>query len=71
MIRQTDLKGDASGASAQRPTEEAPMDRFVHRANLDRFRQILARTTDEAERQRIAKLLAEEEAKNRLPPEGE
>ena len=35
---------------------------FVHRENLKHYKQLLERTTDDAERQRIFKLLAEEEA---------
>ncbi len=44
------------------------MERFVHRANLERYRQELSVTTDEARRQQLLKLLAEEEAKE-IPPE--
>ena len=40
------------------------MERFVHRQNIERFRRLLAETVDEAERRRILKLLAEEEAKD-------
>lgn len=43
------------------------MESFVHRENLERFRRLLAQTTDEAERRTILKLLAEEEAKERFP----
>jgi hypothetical protein len=35
--------------------------RFVHRENLNRYRQSLAHTSDEAERQCIMRLLSEEE----------
>ena len=42
------------------------MERFVHRANIERYRRLLALASDEAERQRITKLLAEEEAKDRV-----
>ena len=45
------------------------MDRFVHRANLYRYRQELAMTTEEVRRQQLLKLLAEEEAKG-PPPAG-
>lgn len=44
------------------------MERFVHRQNLEHFRKQLAETTDEQQRERLRKLLAEEEAKDRLPP---
>ena len=43
------------------------MEQFVHQQNLDHFRKRLAETKDEAERQQILKLLAEEEAKDRRP----
>ncbi len=46
------------------------MRRFVHRENIRHYRQLLERTADEAERQRILKLLSEEEAQIELddPP---
>jgi hypothetical protein len=37
--------------------------RFVRRANIAHYQKLLERTTDESERQRILKLLAEEKAK--------
>ncbi len=36
---------------------------FVHKENLKHLRELLRRTTDEAECQRIMKLIEEEEAK--------
>jgi hypothetical protein len=39
------------------------MQRFIHDENIRRFKQLLERTTDEVERQRILRLLAEEDAK--------
>jgi hypothetical protein len=36
------------------------MDRFVRRENVKHYRELLKTTTDEAERQKILKLLAEE-----------
>jgi hypothetical protein len=39
--------------------------RFVRRENVKNFRHLLEQTTDEAGRQRIMKLLAEEEKKQR------
>jgi len=36
--------------------------RFVHRENIRHYKDLLERTIDEADRQRILKLLAEEEA---------
>ena len=44
------------------------MERFVHRANLEHFRRLLAQTTDEAQRRKLEKLIAEEEAKDAQPP---
>ena len=37
------------------------MDRFVHDQNRKHLREVLARTTDKAERRRIVKLIEEEE----------
>jgi hypothetical protein len=39
------------------------MDRFVARLNIDHYRELLAKETDEAQRQRLVRLIAEEEAK--------
>ena len=39
------------------------MRRFIHYENIKHFKELLERTPDEAERDRILKLLAEEEAK--------
>jgi hypothetical protein len=39
------------------------MDRFIHDENLRHYRRLLERTTDPVERERILKLLAEEEAR--------
>lgn len=44
------------------------MERFIHRQNLERYRDLLARITDEAQRQQILKLIAEEEAKDSSSP---
>ena len=41
------------------------MENFVHRKNLERFRQMLLTATDDEQRERIKRLLAEEEAKDR------
>jgi hypothetical protein len=45
--------------------------RFIHRENIKHYKRLLERTTDESERQRILKLLAEEEAQIQLtdPPQ--
>ena len=42
------------------------MDRFVSRENIERYRRLATETADAAERSRILKLLAEEEAKFKL-----
>ena len=39
------------------------MDRSVARLNIEHYRRMLARETDEARRQQLLRLLAEEEAK--------
>lgn len=43
------------------------MERFVHRANLERFRRLLTQTTDETRRRQLERLIAEEEAKEDPP----
>ena len=45
------------------------MDRFVNRENIKRYRGLASASTDAAERLRIMKLLAEEEAKFKGGPE--
>jgi hypothetical protein len=45
------------------------MERFVHRQNIEHYRRLLAQTTDEAQRDLLLKLLAEEEAKD-IPAPG-
>ena len=42
-----------------------PLLRFIMRKNVKHYRQLLERTTNDAERQRIMKLLVEEEKKQR------
>jgi hypothetical protein len=42
------------------------MDRFVTRENIERYRTLASESTDAAERSRIMKLLAEEDAKFKL-----
>lgn len=39
------------------------MERTVARLNIEHFRRLLAEETDESKRQRLLRLLAEEEAK--------
>jgi hypothetical protein len=39
------------------------MDKFVAKANIEHYRRLLAKESDEAKRQLLARLLAEEEAK--------
>jgi hypothetical protein len=41
------------------------MERFIHRENIKHYEKLLQTTTDEAERQRIQKLLEEE--RKRMP----
>jgi len=41
------------------------MERFVRRKNIEHYQHLLERVTDEAERQRLIKLLAEEEQKQK------
>lgn len=45
--------------------EYRSQDRFVRRENVKRFNEMLKAAKDEAERQRILKLLAEERRKQR------
>ena len=45
------------------------MDRFIHSENMRHYRRLLERTTDPVERERILRLLAEEEAKAAPSPE--
>lgn len=47
---------------------EARMDKFLHRHNLENFRKQLAEAKDDAQRQTLLKLLAEEEAKESPAP---
>ena len=44
-----------------------PMDLFLHYANLERFRKLLAATTDEEQRRTLLRLLADEESKDQTP----
>ena len=46
------------------------MDKYIHRENLALFKKRFAEAKDEAQRQIVAKLLAEEEARD-LPPKAE
>ena len=43
------------------------MQSFIHRKNLEHYRKLLAGSPDEAEREQLVKLLAEEEAKEPPP----
>jgi len=45
------------------PYGEVAMERFIHQENLKHLRELLTRTTDDAECQRIVKLIEEEERK--------
>jgi hypothetical protein len=42
------------------------MQEFIHRKNLEKFRQLLAETKDEEQRRQLERLLAEEAAKEPL-----
>ena len=42
------------------------MDKFVKAENIRHYRRLLEQTTDESERRRLRKLLAEEEARDTL-----
>jgi len=43
------------------------MDKFLHRHNLENFRKQLAQTKDDAQRQTLLKLLAEEANESPAP----
>ena len=43
------------------------MERFIHRQNLERYRELLTQVTNARQRQQILKLIAEEEAKDEPP----
>lgn len=47
------------------------MNRFVYEQNLKHLREVLARTTDEAESRRIAKLIEREEEEDGKKPDGD
>ena len=49
--------------SAPRYSGGATLDRSVARLNIEHYKRMLARETDEARRQQLLRLLAEEEAK--------
>jgi hypothetical protein len=44
------------------------MDKFVKAENLRHYRRLLEQTTDEGERRRLMKLLADEKARDTLRP---
>ena len=46
------------------------MERFVSRENIKRYRHLASESTDAAERSRIMRLLADEEAKFKLELSG-
>jgi len=48
-----------------------PMEKFINRENIKIFKQRLEATTDEAQRQTLLTLLAEEKAKSQQLSEGE
>lgn len=44
------------------------MERFIRRKNIERYRKLLAETTDVEQRRKLEKLLAEEEGRGAQPP---
>jgi hypothetical protein len=62
LIGQTGHNGAKWNFGMGSPTGSL-MDRFIQQENLKHLGALLARTTDEAERQRIVRLIEEEEAK--------
>ena len=44
---------------------EANMDQFIRRQNVERYRRLLERVTEESDRQRITNLLVEERQKQK------
>ena len=46
-------------------TSSSALDRFIARQNIEHYRQLLAKETDEGKRQQLLRLLAEEEIKLR------
>ena len=42
-----------------------PVDRFIRAQNVRRYRSLLGRTTEEADREKLLSLLAEEEQKQK------
>jgi hypothetical protein len=44
------------------------MDRFIHRKKLEHYLRLLTQTADEAQREQLLKLLAEEEMTAQQPP---
>jgi hypothetical protein len=52
------------------PWEASPMEKFIKRENINIFKQRLTAPVDEAQRQTLLKLLAEEEAKFQQLNEG-
>jgi hypothetical protein len=45
-------------------------DQFVHRKNLEHYQRVLSETTNEAQRQSLLKLLAEEKMKGKQSSKG-
>ena len=56
--------------SALRYSGGATLDRSVARLNIEHYKRMLARETDETRRQVLLRLLAEEEAKLAIPGRG-
>jgi len=49
----------------QQQASEAAMDKFIRRQNVDRYHNLLKIVTSDEERQKIQKLLAEEQQKQK------
>ena len=45
------------------------MDRYIHEQNLAHYRKVLSETNDPAKRQTVLRLLADEEANDRILPQ--
>jgi hypothetical protein len=66
-----DCRCPSSSQIALRANKEVVMERFIHTQNLALFKKHLAEPCDDARRQLLLKLLAEEEAKYLLLSKGD
>jgi len=69
-IGHTDVYQEGWNGPERRPSpgrhDRSPMDKFVKRENIRHYRKMLEQATDEAERRRLSKLLADEEGRDSL-----